>query len=144
MAIDIKELRIGSHILAGGARARVIDIHKKCLETENFPYQVFVEGISPEDGIKKVVGGMCDGIDPVPITPELFEELGFERFSERDETYWAKNLDNRMYLYATKKDDIYVARIKSFYYAYDIFHFKYLHELEGFVYLTTKQELIKE
>lgn len=138
--IDVKELRIGSHILAGGVRARVIDIHKKCLGTENFPYQVFVEGFSPDDGEKKVVGGLSDNLEPIPLTAELLQELGFERLAQLGSmSAWAR-------------DDIYIsiagervaARIVNNKNDLSIPSIRYLHELEAFAYLTTKQELIKE
>ncbi len=138
--IDIKELRIGSHILAGGVRARVIDIHKKCLETENFPYQVFVEGFSPDDGEKKVVGGMSENLDPIPLTAELLQELGFETLAQsgsmsswaRDDIYISIVGECVSARIVNDKNDLYISSIR------------YLHELEVFVYLTTKQGLIKE
>ncbi len=138
--IDVKELRIGSHILAGGVRARVIDIHKKCLSSKDYPYQIFVEGVSPDDGEKKVVGGLSDNLEPIPLTAELLQEIGFERLAQLGSmSTWAR-------------DDIYIsivgervaARIVNDKNDLSIPSIRYLHELEAFVYLTTKQELIKE
>lgn len=135
--VTVKELCIGAHVFVNGVRARVIDIHKKCLETENFPYQIFVEGIPSEDGIKKVVGGMCDGIDPIPITPKLLEELGFEKINEHGTCSGWKRGDIQIAIYGERVELYIFACIH-------VLSIRYLHELESIVYLTTKQELIKE
>jgi len=132
--IDIKELRVGAHVEYGG---------KRCLVTWIFGKAVDLRIGSDNKTISSA------SINPISITAELLQELGFENIScdcseAPDGTLWRKDFYDKRYMYLKILDDYNVVRVKSRQCAFDILHFKYLHELEAFVYLTTKQELIKE
>ena len=79
MAIDIKSLRIGSHILVDGVRARVSKII-------NPPLERVMPGIGLLHFNTVIDGNICecscpvcaDGIEPIAITPELLKELGLK------------------------------------------------------------------
>lgn len=79
MAVDIKTLRIGSHVLMDGVRAKVMRLNTvKYSETETF--HILVRGISPDTGAVGECGCFADdnAVQPIPITPDLLKELGFE------------------------------------------------------------------
>lgn len=78
MAVDIKSLRIGSHILVNDVRATV-----ERLDTYKFPdgkkrpwgyFHGKVNGEYRECGSFLDV----DNVEPISITPDLLKELGFE------------------------------------------------------------------
>lgn len=62
MAVDVKSLRIGSHILVNGKRERVRGLDEDNGLIVRFPAE-YVN---------------ANGVEPIPITPELLKELGFE------------------------------------------------------------------
>lgn len=74
MAVDIKQLRIGSHVEYEGKRVRIKGLTPGCLfdctieTTDKFGLPTLYV---LEDGIKD--------LRPIPITPELLKELGFEK-----------------------------------------------------------------
>ena len=77
--IDIKSLRIGSHILVNGVRARVVRLNTVRYD-KNEAFHLLVRGISPDDGVEREVGCFVDdeAVEPIAITPELLKELGFK------------------------------------------------------------------
>lgn len=131
MAIDLKELRIGSHVEVIGVRVRVDQINRQ--------------------GIGNFDPRMADGYEiemehlaPIPITPELLTELGFEyrpvvllwRKEQTDTTPFIgfDVMHNGMFRMTVSDDTMVYGNIVC----------KYLHEAEAFLYLTTKQELIND
>ena len=137
MAVDIKSLRIGSHILINGVRVRVTQ-----LNTINWGrkpvYHVWARGASPDDGVVREVGCFAhdEAVEPIAITPELLKELGFEW--RKDSSCWRRyhNYDGVRYdwgIYADGCDggtwcfSLYLPdfRIKPQLYGND------LHEIEG-------------
>lgn len=62
MAVDIKSLRVGSHILVNGKRERVRGLDEDNGLIVRFP----AEYVSANE------------VEPIPITPEILTELGFE------------------------------------------------------------------
>ena len=62
MAIDIKSLRIGSHILVNGKRERVRGLDEANGLIIRFPAEYV----------------LASEVEPIAITPELLKELGFE------------------------------------------------------------------
>ncbi len=126
--IDVKELRIGAHVSLRGERVTIFQTI----------YTGLVEVIRPNKEFE--VCTTTDELDPIPLTAELLQEIGFERLAQLGSmSTWAR-------------DDIYIsivgervaARIVNDKNDLSISSIRYLHELEAFVYLTTKQELIKE
>ena len=138
MAIDPKELRIGSHVEYEDKRLMVVGI-------ADF-----------ESGLRCGVALKVDGdvllnadpnrINPIPITEELLTELGFEKTD-----FHGKSVYRKLY------KDVYP--LGKMYYGlfYDAnaeaWHFQvhttdseceYLHELEALAYHVTKKELIND
>ncbi len=66
MAIDVKTLRIGSHILVNGKRVRVFGIGNNAI----FYLPSIVSSVCKETEIEQ--------IEPIAITPELLKELGLK------------------------------------------------------------------
>lgn len=144
--IDPKELRIGSHVMVNGVRARVILIDEP-KDKHEMPSCTLLRFKTLIDREWRDCGCPADSdkVKPIPITAELLTELGFEK---RESGSFAKEYapDSWMFitLHATKglcKVGIYPAdpirEVSGFLNCY-------LHELESFLYLITKTELIKE
>lgn len=75
MAVDVKQLRVGSHILVNGKRERVVGIRPV-----RSPFNVFQVIIQHEAKIFSSLGyvpSTSNTIEPIPITPDLLKELGF-------------------------------------------------------------------
>ena len=120
MGIDIKTLRIGSHILVNGKRERVRGLDEDNGLIIRFPAEYV----------------LASEVEPIAITPELLKELGFEW--RKDSSCWRRyhNYDGVRYdwgIYAYDCDggtwcfSLYLPdfRIKPQFYGND------LHEIEG-------------
>lgn len=71
MAVDIKTLRIGSHVEYNGKRVCVDEICT--LRSKDEPMRLLVS----HNGL--IYGNpSIDETEPIPITPDLLKELGFE------------------------------------------------------------------
>lgn len=102
MAVDIKTLRVGSHILVNGKRVRVCGI-----SPVRSPFNVFQVTIQHEAKIFSSLGyvpSTSNTIEPIPITPELLTELGFEDCAKRrwHTEDWEKRWGECQYLSFTK------------------------------------------
>lgn len=139
MVIDIKTLHIGSHILCNGKRERVRGLDEDNGLIIRFPAEYV----------------LASEVEPIRITEELLTELGFEfrttsyrLYASKIIGYWENlplhpiSLNLYRYLRDIKEPDWYCS--KSADYKPERMWVKYLHELEAFLYLTTKTELIKE
>lgn len=140
--IDPKTLRIGSHVMVDAVRARVTDIESNY----DWSGDTLLRFCAVIDGEKRTCGAYSqkDGVEPIPITAELLTELGFENTSSTRRIVYTKgceydglwvevrNLKDRWEVFVSDND--WDGRIVV----------RYLHELEAFLYLTTKTELIKE
>lgn len=143
MAVDIKTLRIGSHVLAYGIRVQVdgMDMPRPRW-TPKYP---IIRCTAVVDGETRYCScnPLSDDIQPIPITPALLEELGLINLSGRrriiyvngneDDNPWIefKNLKDRWELLVCSngwQGQIVVC---------------YLHEAESFLSLHNI-ELIKE
>lgn len=122
--IDIRELRIGSSVLLNGKRVKV-------------------EGIVIQNGIVffENDNAYADILEPIPITEGLLKELGFEK-SETNQYDWYKHIDDFSIFIKIFKRGRCRAEVYSEFSHHGNMVCWYLHELEAFVYLTTKQELI--
>lgn len=139
MAVDIKSLRIGCHVEYEGKRVRLDRIDSSEIDNEcagilswDFDYLDLYKKPRPI----KSCPSFDERIQPIPITPELLKELGFEW--RKDSSCWLRyhNYDGVRYdwgIYAYGCDggtwcfSLYLPdfRIKPQLYAND------LHELEG-------------
>lgn len=156
--IEPKTLHIGSHVMVDGVRARVTDIETN-YDSLGATLLRFCAVI---DGEKRTCGAFSyrDGVEPIALTSELLTELGFEK-----ETLQTRPKPTIQYVdaeYAKLKasgEKLIVPRITIQYInvtnpfwsvsAYgemgdNRMAVRYLHELEQFLYLTNKTELIKE
>ena len=126
--IEINTLHIGSHVLADGKRERVRGLDEDNGLIIRFPAEYV----------------LANEVEPIRITEELLTELGFENTSSTRRIVYTKgceydglwvevrNLKDRWEVFVSNNDwDGSMA-------------VRYLHELEQFLYLTTKTELIKE
>lgn len=149
--IDPKTLTIGSHILVNGKRVEIECIINDSQIGYYLPNYDDWEACSPDE----------DWIEPIPITEELLTELGFEKreiptFPEPTTMY----VDAEYAKLRAEGNRLVVPRITLQYINvtnpfWSVSAFgknmednkaavRYLHELEAFLYLTTKTELIKE
>ena len=132
MAINVKTLRIGSHILVNGKRVRVFGIGNNAI----FYLPSIVSSVCKEAEIEQ--------IEPIAITPELLKELGFQ-FRKSAGGSWCISDKKGGYFYATVCSDSTCVVTH-----YPDFGFQsrvvctYLHELEAFAYLIAKTELIPD
>lgn len=141
--IDIKQLRVGTHINIGGKRHCVSNIDALNGQIGIGAYK------TGSDGVKHAIAYKIEDAEPIPITAELLKEIGFKLFSDFDfrtggtlDTgdyyiivtddeyhYWQCQITERFGL----KDNIVICC-----------GFNTLHQLENIVYNATETELIKE
>ncbi len=122
--IDIKTLRIGSHVEYKGKIVRICS-----LKTNMANYD---EG-KGKPRCYSCMKAYYKYLRPIPITPELLNELGFEY---RDNTYW-----EIWYLGSFTIE----GKEHSSYFDYDgHIPLKYLHELENLYYMVYGKELKTE
>lgn len=81
MAVDIKTLRIGSHVEYDGKRVRVALVRDDGCICEY------------KDNRQDVIVGLGIEKQPIPITPELLAELGFENTSCTLRTTYTKGCE---------------------------------------------------
>ncbi len=141
--IDVKELRIGSHIMHKSKRFRIEFIYGEL---------VGINVGNDEKTGKSVAGIPTDELDPIPLTAGLLQEIGFEPVRKtlgKPEEEWNKEIDGYpirvMKGYSNNPQREWSVHIDSWDYdtigSADV---AYLHQLEGIIYLCTNCELIKE
>lgn len=127
--VSIKELRIGNHVLWNGERVKVDEISIGG-----------AVGLIRQDG-SDWFGYDAFRLEPIPITEELLTELGFEKEYDLHFDY-VKKFENELSLFITLHSNG-CMRIEVWdntkHRGNMICH--YLHELETFVFMTTKKEL---
>lgn len=125
MAVDIKTLRIGSHILVNGKRERVRGLDEDNGLIVRFPAEYV----------------MASGVEPIAITPELLAELGFEvnrrAFLYEYEKRWGGTdgfFENNYLSFSQITDNIWRVHLYTngtFYNGQTVV--RYLHEAESFL-----------
>ena len=136
--IDINTLHIGSHVRIGDKMHRIAAI-------DALNGQIGIDAYTTDaKGVKHPFGYKVEEVEPIPITEELLMELGFVNTSSTRRIVYTKgceydglwvevrNLKDRWEVFVSDND--WDGRMVV----------RYLHELEAFLYLTTKTELIKE
>lgn len=124
--IDAKTLHIGSHVLYNGKRERVRGLDEDNGLIIRFPAEYV----------------LASEVEPMLITEELLQELGFEI----REGIWRKIFSKDVWMYLCGGNDSlpeYDVRIHYAPCSNCSFACTSLHELEAMFYLTTKTELIK-
>lgn len=128
--IDIKTLRIGSHVQHHGKRKIVLSIGGDTV-------YLLPSSVSSVAHVAKT-----DEIEPIPITPALLKELGF-KYRKSAGGSWCISDKKGGYFYATVASDstCIVTHYPDFGRQSQAVCAN-LHELETFVYLIAKTELI--
>lgn len=151
MAIDPKELRIGSHILVNGVRVEIECITNNSQIGYYLPNYDDWEACSPDR----------DWVEPIPTTEELLTEEGFVkdevptypiitiRFIDAESAKYKVTQDMLVLpriaiQYIETPNPYWIADVYDGYTVYNRMDIRYLHELEAFLYLINKNELIKE
>ena len=147
MAIDLKQLRIGSHVEMFGKRQKITALYAP---QGQIGIDAFKEGV---DGTKHPIAYETDTFKPIKVTNKLLEEMGFKPTENCFRPanyilsreiigfdvlvlYWGdkRESDTEWNVQITNAKDNLVLDAD----------FTYLHELETYVYLTTGEELIKD
>ena len=154
--IDPKELRIGSHVNLDNKRAKIV-----CLEPYSKIFPCSVE--AHRCGLPTIyhLEDMHD-LEPIPITEELLTELGFEKVTLQTRPKPIIQYVDAESIKAQAEDlnvrvvpriTIQYINVTNPFWSVSAYGenmednrmaVRYLHELEAFLYLTTKTELIKE
>ena len=128
--IDPKTLHIGSHILVNGKQVEIESIINDSQIGCYTPNYDDWFGCDPRE----------DSVEPIPITKELLTELGFLKMEEHGSVSVWMRRNIRIDFYGTRI----TAMVGNDYNKCEISSICHLHELEAFLYLTAKTELIKE
>lgn len=133
MAVDIKTLRIGSHILVNGKRERVRGLDEDNGLIIRFPAEYV----------------MANEVEPIKITPEILTEIGFKYHEYDNGKLWEWDLPNVYKDYGYLEFDeetttIWRGRLWSMKEIEVEFKVEYLHDLENIFYMFYGVELIKE
>lgn len=133
MAVDIKTLRIGSHILVNGKRERVRGLDEDNGLIIRFPAEYV----------------MANEVEPIKITPEILTEIGFKYHEYDNGKLWEWDLPNGYKDYGYLEFDeetttIWRGRLWSMKEIEVEFKVEYLHDLENIFYMFYGVELIKE
>lgn len=125
--IDIKTLTIGSHVLVGGKRVKVCGITKRKVG--------YHEKGKPCEHLRYA---RLNEVEPIPITPDLLEELGLDIIKTSANVVLSSALFQRI-----DKSDFYELTFRERYRSANVITCRYLHEAEVFLALHGV-ELIKE
>lgn len=122
MAVDIKSLRIGSHVMWNGKRRKVDAITKDSIafriaDTEQKMYD----------------SATIESVEPIAITPELLKELGFENGRVGIWWHWWKDG-----FHLQHRDE------SEYWHFHGDIGFRYFHELESLYYMIYETELIQD
>ena len=135
MAVDVKTLRIGSHVLMDGVRAKVIKVENSG-----------IVGCKTDNDWLNVT---ADDITPIPITHEILTEIGFDYHEYDNGKLWEWDLPDRYKCYGYLEFDEDTTAIwqgRLWYqkeYEVDL-RVEYLHDLENIFYMFYGVELINE
>lgn len=144
MAVDIKSLRIGSHIAINGKRERIMAI-------DALNRKIGINAYKTDDnGVKHPFGYAIEQIEPIAITPELLKELsGFEYHEYGNGNLWEWRFDDlyKAYGYLEFDEDtttLWRGRLWHMKESETEFRVEYLHELENLFYVFYEKELIPD
>lgn len=143
MAVDIKQLRIGSHINLCGNRQRItaIDALNGLIGIDAYK--------TDENGVKHPLGYKVEDIEPIRITPEILTEIGFKYHEYDNGKLWEWRFSDlyKAYGYLEFDEDtttIWRGRLWHMKEVEMEFKAEFLHELENIFYMFYGVELINE
>ena len=127
MGVDIKSLRIGSHVRIGGKMHRIAAI-------DALNGQIGIDAYTTDaKGVKHPFGYKIEDVAPIPITEELLTGLGFENRREGIWQHWWKDG-----FYLQHRDE------SEYWHFHGDIGFRYFHELESLYYMIYETELIPD
>ena len=140
MAIDPKELRIGSHYYNDGyvehIIGRVTSINGSIYRPDDMRVGLIYD-MPLDDDNDPYESTAAINLEPIPITHDLLTKSGFVKTSEYGKvSSWDRD-DVRIRMIGERLDFEVSKRVY-------ICRFQYLHELEMLYFLATKQELIND
>lgn len=135
MAVDIRQLRIGSHVEYEGKRVCVDEIRTLRIDE---PIRLSVSHNGLFYGRPSI-----DDIEPISITPDLLKELGLERDMRRGITAYQMKRGEMWIGVAAMHDGLWRIEAMDDTYCYGNCIVRYLHEAEAFLALQGV-ELIEE
>lgn len=149
--IDIKELRVGSHVSFRGKMECITTIDAL---NEKIGINAYKED---ERGVKYAFGFSLEQVEPIPITEELLEELGFVKverlvYQRPDKKYIdaeSASMKRGMYECCAPKvtltywSEIWCVTATNGQGLSSKTFVRHLHELENFVYLVMKEDIEK-
>lgn len=133
MAIDPKELRIGSHVEYDGRRCIVVGL----ADIGSAPKSDIA--LKCEDEV--MLNADINSINPIPITEELLSELGFEKAPFKSYRRDLGESEPFMHFHCIA-DGCWRMDVSDDTRNYGNIVCEYLHQAEAFLSLTTKNELI--
>lgn len=138
MAIDIKQLHIGSHVLWNGKRRKV-----DAITDDSIAFRI-------ADTERKLYdSATIESVEPILITPALLEELGFKYHEYDNGKLWEWRYSDLYKAYGYLEFDESTTTIWRGH-AWNMkeieveFRVEYLHELENLFYMVYEKELIPD
>ena len=122
MAVDIKSLRIGSHVMWNGKRRKV-----DAITEEGIAFRI------ADTEQKMYDSATIESVEPIVITPELLKELGFENGRVGIWWHWWKDG-----FHLQHRDE------SEYWHFHGDIGFRYFHELESLYYMIYETELIQD
>lgn len=122
MAVDIKSLRIGSHVMWNGKRRKV-----DAITEDSIAFRI------ADTEQKMYDSATIESVEPIAITPELLTELGFENGRVGIWWHWWKDG-----FHLQHRDE------SEYWHFHGDIGFRYFHELESLYYMIYETELIQD
>lgn len=122
MSVDIKSLRIGSHVMWNGKRRKV-----DAITEEGIAFRI------ADTEQKMYDSATIESVEPIAITPELLKELGFENGRVGIWWHWWKDG-----FHLQHRDE------SEYWHFHGDIGFRYFHELESLYYMIYETELIQD
>lgn len=122
MAVDIKSLRIGSHVMWNGKRRKV-----DAITEDSIAFRI------ADTEQKMYDSATIESVEPIVITPELLTELGFENGRVGIWWHWWKDG-----FHLQHRDE------SEYWHFHGDIGFRYFHELESLYYMIYETELIQD
>lgn len=143
MAVDIKSLRIGSHINLCSKRRRITAIDALNGAIGMCGY------LTDENSVKHPFVYKVEDVEPISITPEILTEIGFKYHEYDNGKLWEWDLPDGYKDYGYLEFDegtatIWRGRLWNMKEIEVEFKVEYLHDLENIFYMFYGVELIKE
>lgn len=125
MTVDIKTLRVGSHVNLCGKRQHIVAIDALNGAIGMCGY------LTDENGVKHPLGYKVEDIEPINITPELLTELGFGHILNTD--MWTLKCDRTVQIGRISDKVWTITKYLCQFSLIERCTVRYLHEAEAFL-----------